>query len=546
MYDEINDSQERGETTYGTASEPVESDRLDSDTEIPEETGEEKAVYQEAEAQPEEPPRQSPSFYHYSYDSTQQSEGQEQDQPASESRKPRQEEAPKSPKKGIWPKLAVSAAVALVFGVVGGVAFQATNYVGSKVLPRETEAKIESAGVVNNQTAQANNGDTVPVSISGVDISQVAENSMASIVAITTVSVQQVQSMFFGTTEQEEEGSGSGIIVAQNDDELLVATNNHVVDGAETLSVCFTVDVEEPEDLVVEGQIKGTDPSNDLAVVAVKLKDIPDTVKSKIKVIEMGDSDQLKVGQQVVAIGNALGYGQSLTVGYVSALNREVTVDNVTNELIQTDAAINFGNSGGALLNTSGQLIGINSVKAAATGVEGMGYAIPINTASPILGDLMNRTTRSKVDTDEKGYMGITLVDVSDEAKEIYSMPSGAFVYSVEEGSAAEKAGIKKGDIITKFDGAAISSRDELLSRMDYYKAGETVDVVLSSANGGEYEERTVSITLAVKPTTGETTQSESSQGRQQDRSYGEPGQEEGDSSLTPFQDLFPEEFYGQ
>ena len=369
---------------------------------------------------------------------------------------------------------------------------------------------------------------------------------MASIVAITTVSVQQVQSMFFGTTEQEEEGSGSGIIVAQNDDELLVATNNHVVDGAETLSVCFTVDVEEPEDLVVEGQIKGTDPSNDLAVVAVKLKDIPDTVKSKIKVIEMGDSDQLKVGQQVVAIGNALGYGQSLTVGYVSALNREVTVDNVTNELIQTDAAINFGNSGGALLNTSGQLIGINSVKAAATGVEGMGYAIPINTASPILGDLMNRTTRSKVDTDEKGYMGITLVDVSDEAKEIYSMPSGAFVYSVEEGSAAEKAGIKKGDIITKFDGAAISSRDELLSRMDYYKAGETVDVVLSSANGGEYEERTVSITLAVKPTTGETTQSESSQGRQQDRSYGEPGQEEGDSSLTPFQDLFPEEFYGQ
>lgn len=546
MYDEINDSQERGETTYGTASDPVESDRLDTDTEVSEETGEEEAVYQEAEVQREEPPRPSPSFYHYSYETTQQSEGQEQEQPALEPQKPQQEDAPKSHKRGIWSKLAVSAAVALVFGVVGGVAFQATNYVGSKVLPKETEAKIESAGVVNNQAAQADNGDTVPVSTSGIDISQVAENSMASIVAITTVSVQQVQSMFFGTTEQKEEGSGSGIIVAQNDDELLIATNNHVVDGAETLSVCFTVDVEDQEDLVVEGQIKGTDPSNDLAVVAVELKDIPDTVKSQIKVIEMGDSDQLKVGQQVVAIGNALGYGQSLTVGYVSALNREVTVDNVTNELIQTDAAINFGNSGGALLNTSGQLIGINSVKAAATGVEGMGYAIPINTASPILGDLMNRTTRSKVDTNEKGYMGITLVDVSDEAKEIYSMPSGAFVYSVEEGSAAETAGIKKGDIITKFDGTVISSRDELLSRMDYYKAGETVDVVLSSANGGEYEERTVSITLAVKPTTEETTQSESSQGRQQDRSYGEPGQEEGDSSLTPFQDLFPEEFYGQ
>ena len=543
MYDEVNNGQEQGENPYGTTPEPVESDRLDTDTGTAEETQEEEAVYQEAEAQPEEPPRQSPSFYHYSYDrARQQTDGQEQ-----APQEPQPEAAPRNTKKGIWPKLAVSAAVALVFGVVGGAAFQATNYVGGRMLPKEAEAKIESAGVVNSQTVQADNDNAVPISASGVDISQVAENSMASIVAITTVSVQQVQGMFFGTTEQKEKGSGSGIIVDQNDDELMIATNNHVVDGAETLSVCFTVDVENQEDLIVEGQIKGTDPSNDLAVVAVKLKAIPDSVKSKIKVIEMGDSDQLKVGQQVVAIGNALGYGQSLTVGYVSALDREVTVDDVTNKLIQTDAAINFGNSGGALLNTNGQLIGINSVKAAATGVEGMGYAIPVNTASPILGDLMNRTTRSKVEADEKGYMGITPVDVSDEAKEIYSMPSGAFVYSVEEGSAAEKAGIKKGDIITKFDGTTISSKDELLSRMDYYKANETVEVVLSSANGGEYQERTVSITLAARPATEEASQSQNEQGGQsQDRSYRGPEQDGGDSSLTPFQDLFPEEFYGQ
>ena len=275
----------------------------------------------------------------------------------------------------------------------------------------------------------------------------------------------------------------------------------------------------------------------------MKLEDIPESVKSQIKVIELGDSDQLKVGQQVVAIGNALGYGQSVTVGYVSALDREVTVDDVTNNLIQTDAAINFGNSGGALLNTSGQLIGINSVKAAAEGVEGMGYAIPINTANPILSDLMNRTTRTKVDEDKKGYMGVTLADVSDEAKEVYNMPSGAFVYSVEEGSAAEQAGFKKGDIITKFDGITISSRDDMLDRMNYYEAGETVDVVLSSANNGEYQERTVSITLGAATDAESSSESESQSQQESGGQSQEPG---GEGSVTPFQDLFPEESYGQ
>lgn len=584
MYDEVNGSQEDRENSNGTIPEPETAEAAgpgEPVLEAAESSGSQDSVSQDPVSgesdQEKEEMAQAPSFYHYSYGREQRQEensgesqnayeeqpeqnskqqafsGQEQrfeSQGAGEAAGPGRK--PLNLRQGIWPKLAVSAAVALVFGVVGGAAFQATNYVGSQMLPQQTEAKIESAGTVNSQAAEEKQNEAVPVSASGnTDISQVAENSMASIVAITTVSVQQVQSMFFGTTEQEEEGSGSGIIIDQNDSELLIATNNHVVEGAETLSVCFTVDVENKEDLIVEGQIKGTDPDNDLAVVAVKLKDIPESVKSQIKVIEMGDSDQLKVGQQVVAIGNALGYGQSLTVGYVSALDREVTVDNVTNNLIQTDAAINFGNSGGALLNTSGQLIGINSVKAAATGVEGMGYAIPVNAASPILSDLMNRTTRTKVDTDQKGYMGVTLADVSDEAKEIYNMPSGAFVYTVEEGSAAEKAGFKKGDIITKFDGLSISSRDEMLSKMDYYKAGETVDVVLSSANGGEYEERTVTITLEAKESTGTSQESEQSSQTQpeQDRGYQEPeqGQENGgDSSLTPFQDLFPDEYFGQ
>lgn len=554
MYDEINDNQGTGENPQERAPEPVDSDIKEtgqqpeeaavSPDEAPEASAYEGEQQRQAEetAQPEQDQTvsQTPSFYHYSY-------GQgSQPQQSAQGEEPEEQDAnlTERHKNGILPKLAVAAAVALVFGVVGSAAFQVTNYVGGKLAPQETETRIESAGVVGSQTASTEADQSVPVSAPtyGADISQVAENSMSSIVAITTISVQQVQSMFFGTQEQTEEGSGSGIIVDQNDSELLIATNNHVVEGAQNLSVCFTVEVENQEDLVVEGQIKGTDPEHDLAIVAVKLADIPEEVKTKIKVIEMGDSDQLKVGQQVVAIGNALGYGQSVTVGYVSALNREVTVDDVTNSLIQTDAAINFGNSGGALLNTSGQLIGINSVKAAAEGVEGMGYAIPVNTATPILSDLMNRTTRTKVDTEKKGYMGVTLADVSDEAKEVYNMPSGAFVYSVEEGSAAEKAGFKKGDIITKFDGVTIGSRDEMLSRMDYYEAGETVDVVLSSANSGEYEERTVTITLGSQDDAQSSTQSESeSQSESQEQNPGRGG-----DSVTPFQDLFPEEYFGQ
>ena len=283
----------------------------------------------------------------------------------------------------------------------------------------------------------------------------------------------------------------------------------------------FTVDVDDPESSVVQAQVKGTDPDHDLAVVAVNLSDIPADVKEQIKIATLGDSDSLEVGQQAIAIGNALGYGQSLTAGYISALNREVTVDNITNSMIQTDAAINFGNSGGALLNIKGELIGINSVKAAASGVEGMGYAIPINTAKPILDELMNRTTRSKVTEEEKGYMGISPYDVSAEARQVYNMPSGAFVYEVTEGTPAEKAGIHKGDIIIKVDGVNVASASDLLERMKYYKVGETIDVVVATADNGEYIERTVTITLGEKPEAASSSGEGQQQGQLPERSDG-------------------------
>lgn len=469
------------------------------------------------------------SFYHYAYD---RENRQEEEQPQQMNQQQQQQQQqqhsygsyqtggqnPNSPryekpkkKKTIMSKIAVAASVAVVFGVVASASFQLTDYVGGKAFPRtqETEAKISSTGTVNEQNKTAE-GSTV--STSSTDVAKVAENAMPSIVAITSKTVKEVQTYFYGTQSQEEESSGSGIIIGKNDKELLIATNNHVVEGSENLTVCFTVNVENQEDKVVQAQVKGTDPEHDLAMVAVQLSDIPADVLSQVKIAEIGDSDDLQVGQQAIAIGNALGYGQSVTSGIISALNREVSVETtsgtVTNSLIQTDAAINFGNSGGALLNIHGQLIGINSVKAASSGVEGMGYAIPINTAKPILDDLMNRTTRTKVDSSEKGYMGVKPVDVSEEAKQVYNMPSGAFLYEVVEGSAAEKAGLVKGDIVTKIDGISVTSANDLYDRMNYYKAGETIDLEVQAAEGGEYKARTVSVTLDKQ--SADTTSSES------------------------------------
>lgn len=324
-----------------------------------------------------------------------------------------------------------------------------------------------------------------------------AENVMPSVVAITNKSVQEMQNYFsmFGMggqpQEQEVESSGSGIIVGQNNEELLIVTNNHVVEGADTLSAGFI------DNQVYEAKIKGTDPDNDLAVIAVSLSDITEDTLSQIKAANVGNSDDLQVGEQVVAIGNALGYGQSVTTGIVSALNRKIDSSETSPELIQTDAAINPGNSGGALLNMNGEVIGINSAKFASTEVEGMGYAIPISTASPIMEDLMNRTTRDKVSADQASYLGIGGKDVSSEIEETYGIPRGVYVASVEEGGAADQAGITEKSVIVAFDGTKVSSMTELKAQMEYYAAGEQVSVTLKvPANNGEYEEKEVTVTL--------------------------------------------------
>ncbi|MDO4323239.1 MAG: trypsin-like peptidase domain-containing protein [Lachnospiraceae bacterium] len=328
------------------------------------------------------------------------------------------------------------------------------------------------------------------------DVSNIVENCMPSIVSITTKSVEEVETYFYGVQEYEAEGAGSGIIIAQNDEELLVATNSHVVADSTDLSVGFTVDAEEPEDLVVPAKIKGMDKNYELAVLAVRLEDIKDEVRDQLKIATLGSSDSLKVGEASIAIGNALGYGQSVTCGIISALNREATIDNFTKELILTDASINFGNSGGALLNSKGQVIGINVAKEAGDSAEGMGYSIPIDTAIPVLKNLINKETRDKMSNSERGYLGATVVNVSTDAKELYNMPEGAFVSEVSEDSAAEKAGIKKGDVITKFDGESVTSSDDLIDKISYYAVGETVTIEVQTANSGEYESREVEVTL--------------------------------------------------
>ena len=391
--------------------------------------------------------------------------------------------------------LALCIVLALVFGVVAGAAFQVTGYIGSKVTTSEASSdqvitdssEVEKALENAGQTTTTTSGDSVSTVY---DVSAVAEAAMPSLVSITNMGEQEIQS-FFGTYTQASESSGTGIIVGKNDDELLIATNNHVVEGSEQLNVCF-IDNE-----IVSALVKGTDATNDLAVIAVSLSDIPEDTLNKISIAQLGDSESLKIGEPVIAIGNALGYGQSVTTGVISALDREVTIENMTSSLIQTDAAINPGNSGGALLNMQGQVIGINSAKLASSQVEGMGYAIPISTAEPIIDDLMNRKTRTTVDEDKRGYLGISGVDVTSDISKQMGIPTGAYVAAVVDGSAADKAGLKKGDVITKFDGSGVSSMTSLKELMSYYEAGETVDITFKRADNGEYTEQTVQITLS-------------------------------------------------
>ena len=388
--------------------------------------------------------------------------------------------------------------LALVFGSVSSAAFMGVNYVGNKALGDSVNTRVS----LNKANTTVPTTSTASASSDVYDVSSIVENCMPSVVSITNVSTQEFRTIF-GNYEQESQSSGSGIIIGQNDTELLIVTNNHVVSGSKELSVYFNSDGQDADEAnVFSAKIKGTDADKDLAVIAVQLSDIPEETMSNIKIATVGDSSALKVGEPVVAIGNAYGYGLSVTSGIVSALNREVTVQsdgqNITNKLIQTDAAINPGNSGGALLNSKGELIGINSVKFISEDVEGMGYAIPISDVESIIGDLMNKTTRDKVEDGAQGYLGVSnCVDVTEEVSKNYNMPVGVYVRKVLDGLGAANAGMQDGDIITKVDGTTISGYDQLKDLMSYYSAGETIEVVVQRMNGSEYTEQTLNVTLS-------------------------------------------------
>ena len=432
---------------------------------------------------------------------------------------------------GFGKKAATAVALAVIFGLVAGAVFQGVNIAADKYRDNNSSSTQIGKTETVTGTEESTDGSSTESSVKSIvaesgTVAGVAQATMSSIVAITSVSVQEIPSFFgYGTRQYQSAGSGSGIIVGENDSELLIATNNHVVSGATTLTVSFAcgdvVGAEEETQAMASGdsitdssdssvdvnnavsaKIKGTDEENDLAVIAVEKSDIPEETMNEIKIAQMGSSDDLVVGEQVVAIGNALGYGQSVTSGWVSALNRTIsTEDGDTSGLIQTDAAINPGNSGGALLNMKGEVIGINAAKYADSQVEGMGYAIPISKAEPILEELMNRETRDKIeDTSKVGYMGIKAADLTTEAIQMYNMPAGAFLTEVTPGGAADKAGIKKGDIVVKLDGQKVSGKNDLVDKLQYYESGETVEVVIARANNGEYKEETVEVTLGSKP----------------------------------------------
>ncbi len=396
---------------------------------------------------------------------------------------PQKDPKTSKPKKGYMKKVALVVGAAVLFGAVGGVTMQGTSYLTGKLLGKNTKSTVGTTKTVSNAKL------TTSTSTVTSDVSDIVENTLPSIVSITNMSVQEVQNFFGGISQQESESAGSGIIISQNDSELLVVTNNHVVEGSDTLTVTFN------DGNSVEAQIKGTDSARDLAVVAVPLDKISDDTMNAIKVATLGDSDSLKVGEPAIAIGNALGYGQSVTTGIVSATGR--TIDGFDGEYIQTDAAINPGNSGGALLNANGEVIGINSAKINSSAVEGMGFAIPISDASDVIQNLMNKETRSKVSDEERGYLGIKGYDVSEEGAQMYNMPTGVYVKEVMSGGGAEKAGLTKGSIITGFEGSSISGMSSLEEQLQYYKAGEEVTLTVQIPDkNGEYTEKDIKVTL--------------------------------------------------
>lgn len=401
---------------------------------------------------------------------------------------------------GLWRKVLVACCCGLCFGLFGGLGLftvsRLTDAMGEKVtfydseLQQENPKNVEVTPTSGSESIRV--ADVKQVTVVSSDYSAIVEEVMPAMVSILNTTVTQTQ--YWGQVyEEEKQHSGSGIIIAENGTELLIATNHHVVADATKLEVNFV------DGSIVEAQIKGTDADMDLAVIAIPLDKLEDATKDVIAIAKMGDSDSLKMGEAVIAIGNALGYGQSVTAGYVSALNREITMqDGSKGVFIQTDAAINPGNSGGALLNVRGELIGINSSKIGGSYVEGMGYAIPITAAEPIIGDLMNKETRYKVE--EIGYMGTTLMTITDEQAYMYDFPQGIFVRGVEEGSPAEKAGVLKGDIIVNFDGDKVADYEELLEVMQYYGPGSEVTLTVMRAGGGKYEKVELQIVLGERP----------------------------------------------
>ena len=376
-----------------------------------------------------------------------------------------------------------------------GTADEAEDAQAQESQEQEAETDFPSGGI--NRTDLV---DITDQAVMNSGVAEVAENVMPAMVSITNTSVQEVMDWFRGGNFQYESKSlGTGVIMGENDEELLIVTNNHVVEGASVLTVSF-IDEES-----VEAVVKGTDAADDLAVVAVKLEDIPEETMSQIRIANVADSEDVRVGEQVVAIGNALGYGQSVTTGIVSALGRTITVAdesgyNDYTDLIQTDAAINHGNSGGALLNMKGEVIGINSVKAGSNGVEGMGYAISTSKAIPIIRDLMNKKTRELVSDDQLPYLGIVGQDVTSNVAQVYGIPEGVYITELSQNGPAQEAGITSGMIITGFDGDKIRSMSDLQDLLPYYAGGETVSITLAVQNdSGEYEEKDFSVTLGLR-----------------------------------------------
>ncbi len=425
---------------------------------------------------------------------------------------------------------------AILFGAISGGMVLGSFMIGKNAVKTTAASTTLETNAAKLNTSSSSKSSSSSSSDGTYTVAEIAKQCESSVVAITNQSVQEVQTMF-GTLQKQSTGSGSGVIIGKNDTELLIATNNHVVSGAESLTVCFNDD----KDAVFDAKIKGTDSDNDLAVIAIQLSDISDDVLNSISIATLGDSTQMEVGDQVVAIGNALGFGQSVTSGVISALDREVTIDDTTATLMQTDAAINPGNSGGALFNMKGEVIGINSAKYASDQVEGMGFAIPMAKAQGIIENLMNQETRDKL-TSDYGFLNITGQDVSSDVAEMYNIPEGVYVSGTTDGGAAANAGIQKGDIITKLGNTTITSISQLKEELQYYKAGETVEMTIQrNTDNKGYQEQTVKVTLdnASEQSNTTTNQSDSSQsqsGTQTVPGYGSNGSNSnGSSSIEDF-----------